>query len=447
MGGSMENQNEGGTVQLTGQELDRTYRYWRIRTMYAMYIGYAVFYITRKSMTYATPELMADLSLNAEQIGLMGTLSYIAYGVSKFISGALSDRYNPRYFMSIGLFATAVANLLFGLSSTIGVMCLLWAINGFFQGWGWPPCSRLLTHWYAKKERGSWWGIWNTSHNLGGALAPMVAVVCTTYFACSSIASWRMMMFLPALVAALVSIFIFDRLRDVPESQGLPPIEEYKHEATAEEIKQQVAESSSMTIQQNFVRYILKNRYMWYLAFAYVAVYVVRTAFNDWGTVYFSEHGLSKAQAKTCLSLFEVGGFAGSLLAGWFSDKLFGGMRGQINFLFCIGVLAITVIAAALHIENYCFSLAALISFGVGFFIFGPQMMIGITAAELSHRESAGVATGFVGLFGYLGAALSGFPIGYVITHYGWNGFLTTLVACSVVSTLFLVPMINVKKR
>ena len=433
--------------QLEGQELDKVYRYWRIRTLYAMYIGYAAFYITRKSVTYAAPELMSALSLTAQQLGMLGTVSYIAYGVSKFISGALSDRSNPRYFMSIGLLVTAITNLLFGLSSTFWLFCSLWALNGFFQGWGWPPCSRLLTHWYAKKERGFWWGIWNTSHNLGGAIAPMVAVGCAKYFNHSSIESWRMMMFMPAVAAALISLFLYDRLRDVPESQGLPPIEEYKHEATAEEIKQQIAESASISIWQNFVRHVLTNHYIWLLAFAYVTVYIVRTAFNDWGTLYFSQHGLSNTQARTCLALFEVGGFVGSLLAGWFSDRIFGGMRGQINFLFCVGVLAVTVIVTALNITTYQFTAAAAISLAIGFFIFGPQMMIGVTAAELSHRESAGVATGFVGLFGYLGAALSGYPIGCIIAHYQWKGFLMALVVCSVISAVLLLPMVKAKQR
>ncbi len=495
---------------LQGAALDKTYRYWRIRTMYAIYIGYAAFYITRKSVTYAAPELMANLSLTTAQIGLLGTITYIAYGVSKFISGALSDRSNPRYFMSLGLFATAIANLLFGFSSNFTFFCWLWVINGFFQGWGWPPCSRLLTHWYARRERGLWWGIWNSSHNMGGALAPLVAIGCIKYFANSRIVinlnsvrrfipesligwlgldpvvrdlattslgggietrlgawlrsslgaqladsgvyywvldSWRLVMLISAVVAVLISIFLFNRLRDVPESQGLPPIEEYKHEASGEEIERQLKESAHLTVWQNFMRYILKNRYIWLLAFAYVAVYVVRTAFNDWGTIYFSQHGLTNEQARQCMAMFEIGGFAGGLLAGWFSDRFFQGMRGQINFLFCLGVLAVTVILILFNISHYHFPLAVLLSTGVGFFIFGPQMMIGVTAAELSHRESAGVSTGFVGLFGYLGAALSGYPIGCIIKCYGWQGFLITLVACAVLSTLLLMPLIHVKQR
>ena len=145
--------------------IDKTYRYWRIRTMYSMYIGYACFYFTRKSFTFVIPQMIQDLHFTKAQIGILGSVFYITYGVSKFISGMLSDKSNPRYFMAIGLILTGIANILFGFSSSIACLTLFWLANGFFQGWGWPPCARLLTHWYSQSERGVWWGIWNTSHN------------------------------------------------------------------------------------------------------------------------------------------------------------------------------------------------------------------------------------------------------------------------------------------
>lgn len=432
----------------TNTKIDQKYRYWRIRTMYGMYIGYAAFYLTRKSLTYATPELMTSVGLSAQQIGWLGTITYLTYGLSKFVSGAISDRTNPRYFMSIGLLVTAIANFGFGLSTNFLWMSLFWALNGFFQGWGWPACSRFLTHWYAQKERGSWWGIWNTSHNLGGAIAPLVAIGCTTYIArFSSLASWRIMMLVPAFVATLVTIFIFNRLRDVPESLGLPSIEEYKNEASQEEVAASVKEFRQHSVVENVIKHVLTNPYIWLLAFSSVTVYVVRTAFNDWGTLFFNQHGLTSNQAKTCLTFFEMGGFIGSLVVGWVSDYFFDGMRGQVNVLFCLGMLLASAVLVYLGGSSYPFVSAALLSAAIGFFVFGPQMMIGVAAAELSHREAAGASTGFIGLFSYLGAALAGFPVGFVIDRWGWQGFNLILVISSVVSMLLLLPLIYVKRR
>ena len=150
-------------VTMSKNEIDKTYRYWRLHLMIVSYIGYAVFYFTRKSFNFVMPEMLADLGITKADIGMVGTAFYLTYGASKFLSGIIGDRSNPRWFMGLGLIMTGVVNILFGLTSSIPVFIALWMINAFFQGWGWPPCSKILNTWYSRNERGFWWSIWNTS--------------------------------------------------------------------------------------------------------------------------------------------------------------------------------------------------------------------------------------------------------------------------------------------
>lgn len=96
----------------------RQYRYWRIRTFYAMYIGYALFYFTRKSFTFVMPALQSTLGMTKTELGMIASILSLSYGISKFLSGILGDKSNPRYLMAIGLILTGVFNILFGLSST-----------------------------------------------------------------------------------------------------------------------------------------------------------------------------------------------------------------------------------------------------------------------------------------------------------------------------------------
>ncbi len=154
------------------EHVDDTYRYWRIQIMLGMYVGYAVYYLTRKSFNYVMPEMLQDLGFTIADVGLISTLFYFMYGASRFISGVLSDAANPRYFMGIGLILTGVLNILFGVSSSLFALIVLWIANAFFQGWGWAPCAKLLTSWYSRNERGFWWAACNTSHNVGGAVIP-----------------------------------------------------------------------------------------------------------------------------------------------------------------------------------------------------------------------------------------------------------------------------------
>lgn len=430
---SMPSTNDG---EKTKEDIKKEYAYWRLRTFYSMYMGYAFFYLSRKSFTFAMPLMISDLGFTKTDLGILGSILYFSYGISKFLSGIISDRSNPRYFMAFGLMATGVWNIFFGLSSSILCFAIFWGLNGIFQGWGWPPCAKLLTHWYAKEERGRWWGLWNTSHNLGGAIIPLiVAVIASSY-------GWRMAMYFPGVICILMGFVLLNRLRDTPKSLGLPSIEEFKGSDYAEDNKY----NDKMTKKQLLLDLVLRNKYIWILGFAYFFVYVVRTAVNDWGQLYLYEtRGFTLLEAGTCVFAFEAGGFLGSLSAGWISDKVFAGRRGPVNALFTFGVVC--CLWGMWLIPDGGFYLANTLFFWIGFFIFGPQMMIGIAAAELSHKKAAGAATGFAGCFAYIGAAAAGYPFGKITQEYGWGMYFLLLLICGACALLLLSLVLSPEKK
>ncbi len=419
--------------EIKDKELIRAeYKYWRIRILYSMFIGYAFYYFTRKSFTFAMPGLIADLGFDKSQLGILSSILSITYGISKFASGVIGDRTNPRYMMAIGLILTGIFNICFGLSSSIFFFALFWGLNGWFQGFGWPPCARFLTQWYSHSERGSWWSTWNVSHNVGGFLIPWVAGVALQYF------GWRYAMYIPGVLCILIGFFLINRLRDTPQSLGLPPIEKYRNDFI-DKIEAE-DEDKPLTSRRVLVDYVLKNPYIWLLAIAYFFVYAVRTGINDWTALFLVESkGYSSIGANGCVSLFEVGGFFGSLAAGWSSDRLFNAKRGPINVLFAIGMF-ISISLFWFIPQGYIW-LDSIVMFCIGFTIFGPQMMIGLAAAELSHKKAAASSTGFVGFFAYIGAAFAGYPLGSITQSLGWEGFYWALLICCIVSTLLLLPL------
>jgi len=140
-----------------------------------------------------------------------------------------------------------------------------------------------------------------------------------------------------------------------------------------------------------------------------------------------------------------VGGFCGSLVAGWASDRLFGARRGPVNVIFAFGMLIslflFWIIPAGFPI------LDSMLMFCVGFAIFGPQMLIGIAVAEFSHKKAVATSTGFVGFFAYMGAATAGYPIGKILQDWGWDGYFLGMAVCCLFSILFLIPLWNVTKH
>lgn len=290
------------------EEIDKAYRYWRLHLMIVSYIGYAVFYFTRKGFNFVMPDMLKDLGLEKADIGMIGTAFYLTYGASKFLSGVIGDRSNPRYFMGLGLMITGVINIIFGMSSSIFMFFMLWVINAFFQGWGWPPCSKILNTWYSRNERGLWWAIWNTSHNFGGALIPILAGAITVVW------GWRYGMIIPGIIAIIVGLLLCVLLRDKPSTMGLPTVGEWRNDKLEQAHEQQ---GSGLSTKEILKMYVFKNPIIWVLAISYALVYVIRSGINDWGNLYLIEvHHYNLLQANTVVSFFEVGGVLGALFAG-----------------------------------------------------------------------------------------------------------------------------------
>ncbi|HZI32971.1 MAG TPA: MFS transporter, partial [Candidatus Binatia bacterium] len=194
------------------------YRTWERRVLIASIIGYATFYFVRKNLGVAMPMMEKDLGISKADLGLFLSLHGVLYGVSKFTNGFFGDRCNARVFMAVGLIISAVMNICFGFSSAVLAFGIFWMLNGWFQGMGFPPCARLMTHWFPPKKLATKMSIWNISHSIGASL---IVILCG-YLA---VHNWRLCFFVPAGIALACSLFLLRRLPDTPESVGLPEVE------------------------------------------------------------------------------------------------------------------------------------------------------------------------------------------------------------------------------
>lgn len=414
------------TTSTSGREVPSSeFRYWQRRTLLATMVGYAAYYFVRKNLSLAMPAMQHDLGITKSDLGLFLTLHGLLYGVSKFANGFLGDRANARTFMITGLLLSAVANIIFGFSSTVVILGLIWMINGWVQGMGFPPCARLMTHWYHPRELATKMSIWNTSHSIGGAL---VVIFCGYVVGFG----WRWAFFAPALLATLVCIFLWFILRDTPRSVGLPEIQ-------VEQSNGEQSTSDAPADFKSFVRrQVFANPYIWIIAVANFFVYTFRYGVLDWGPTLLTESkGISLNHAGWLVAAFEIAGILGMLATGWITDRVFGG-RGSRTCVFCMS-LAGLFLFLFWRIPSPPPALAAVLLGGAGFFIYGPQALVGITAANLATKHAAATAVGFTGLFGYLSTIVSGWGLGYLAQHYGWSLALGTLVATAAIGTgLFL---------
>lgn len=421
-------------ARLPAGQIDSTYKHLRWQLFFGIFFGYAGYYLVRKNFSLAMPYLI-EQGFSRGDLGVALSAVSISYGLSKFLMGSVSDRSNPRYFLTAGLLMSAAVMFTFGYmpwaTGSITAMFVLLFLNGWFQGMGWPACGRTMVHWWSKKERGELVSVWNVAHNVGGGLiGPMFLLGLWAFND-----DWHAAFYVPAFFAVIVAFFVWVTMRDTPQSCGLPSIEEYKDDYPDDYNKEHEQE---MTAKEIFFKYVLNNKLLWSIAVANAFVYMIRYGVLDWAPVYLKEaKGFTVDSSSWAYFLYEWAGIPGTLLCGWISDKLFKGRRAPAGILFMVLVTIAVLVYWFNPAGNPLIDMAALIA--IGFLIYGPVMLIGLYALELAPKKAAGTAAGLTGLFGYLGGAVAANAVlGYTVDHFGWDGGFMVLVASCFASIICL---------
>lgn len=434
----------------TGTEADARYKRLRWQVFIGIFIGYAGFYIVRKNFSMAMPEL-GNFGYETGELSIVLSMNAIAYALSKFLMGSVSDRSNARVFLPLGLVLAAISMAFMIVPVValgpdqkplaIAIMAILNFLVGWFNGMGWPPCGRVMTHWFSVKERGTKMSIWNCAHNVGGALVGPMAVYGAIWFGHWFYGSNKEYYFLigtyafPAAVAIFIAILAYCLIRDTPQSCGLPSVEKWRNDYPKNYSEKQ---ETVLTAKEIFFKYVLNNKLLWYIAIANAFIYMVRYGCLDWAPTYLKEaQGYDIKQAGWAYFAYEFAAIPGTLVCGWMSDKVFKGRRALPTIIF-MGFVALFVFLYWTFSDNYVIVTASLVA--IGFFIYGPVMLVGVQALDLAPKNAAGTAAGLTGFFGYFfgTAILANIVVGYVAQTAGWNWTFIMLIGACLLSMVFM---------
>ena len=440
-------------------EQTKKFKYWQTRTIIVSMIGYALYYFVRKNFNTAMPSIEATFGITKTQLGIFLTLNGVIYGVSRFINGFIADRVSARKFMALGLALCALVNIGFGFSDKMAllitgtaggseyitaltiIMGSILLLNGYFQGMGVPPVSPLMTHWVPANELATKMSIWNMSHSIGAGLIFVLGALLVHHFDNSA---WRLCFLVPAAISLIGAGALYLTLRDKPSSVGLPELETQAAPPAVGEKKETTSDSA---YHKAFLRrMVFGNPIIWVLAVTNFFVYIVRFSMLDWGMMLLpGSKGVSVAVAGIMVAVFEfVGGNLGMVVAGWATDHIFGS-RAHRTCVFCmLGAIISTAIFWLVPDTASAWVLAIPFTL-IAFFIYGPQALLGIAAANQATKEAAASANGILGIFGYASTLISGVGFGYVADHYGWGSTYIVILAFAVVGMLTIATIWNAK--
>lgn len=397
------------------EKVDSFYRSMRFKVFMGSFVGYAAYYLVRKNLSLASADMIAEGLADKQGIGIAASAVSIAYAFSKFVMGTLSDRSDARKFLTVGLVIASLVMMAVGflpfsttdMGLNIAMLFVIMLFVGVISGMGWPPCGRVMAYWFSNNERSFKMSLWNTSHTFGSGTLGILAIFGVNLFADMGIGqTWRANFIVPSAFALLLAAFCWWALRDTPESCGLPSVADWRNDHSGVKTKEKPGERPSFKTQ--LFDYVLKNRWIWLIAFANAFVYLVRYGIGDWAPTYLQESGIMTAsESKMAFSVHNYVGALGTIVCGWVSLKFFKGKCAPPNIIFmclvlvgCLVYWQVPAIAAATGISPKILVYISLIL--IGFCIYGPVALVSIQALNLVPKNAAGTAAGFVGLSGYL---------------------------------------------
>ena len=442
-------------------------------------LGYSFYYVCRAALNVMKKPIIDSGLLDADQLGTIGAVTLAAYAVGKFVNGFLADHSNIKRFMAAGLIISTVACFLMGIfgltgseqyAALIGVnpeqaqsisfmvfiaFAILWGCSGWGQSMGAPPAIIALSRWFPLSRRGTFYGFFSASHNLGEGLSFIFVGSIVAY------ASWQWGFFGAAIAGVIGILIIIFLMHDTPESKGLPSIEVL----TGEKVEEKKADDDGSAAAAQ--KLALKTPAVWILALASAFMYISRYSLNSWGVLYMQEaKGYSLIEASTIISINAWLGIIGTVVAGWMSDVLFKGDRKMPAFV--SGVLI--SISYALFIyggDAYWVSVLSMALFGVAIGVL-IAFLGGLMAVDIVPRKATGAALGIVGMVSYAAASIQEKVSGYLVNsniteevikvaneagemveqtikHYDFSSAAIFWIGASVIS--FLLPILNWGKK
>jgi OPA family glycerol-3-phosphate transporter-like MFS transporter len=366
-------------------------------------------YFGRVNFSIALPYLQDALDYSKGRLGIVASGFFVAYAVGQLINGILGDRFHPRLFMGIGLLIAGISNIILGMVSTLPIMVILWALNGYFQSMLWGPLVRLVTDLVPP-------------NSLQKLMLPLAATPVLGYFLAYTLlgrlialADWRATFVIPGVFLVVMAIFWYWGLKGYTTKPSSTP-----------------AQNESRNVPQNLPTFILSKR-LWVFVLLCVPEGAVKEGLNLWGITLFAEsQSMTMEKVLFIMSIMPI------------ANLLAIGLSAGINKKFCyiekhtlifFAVVAI-IFAAMLYISmNSGVHLMSIAFCGMLASSFAINNLL-TAFVPLNFRQEGRISTvaGMMDCSVYLGAAISGPVTGFVADHSGWTGVSICWIFLSVLT-------------
>lgn len=385
-------------------------------------LGVAVFayvgiYLCRKNLAVANLLIQDAWGLSKTQIGIVGSVSTIAYAAGKFIFGPMIDRFGGRTALLSSLVLVAFFGAASAFSPGLAALTIFYSANRLAGSAGWGAIIKLTPDWFPAPRLPLAVAVLSLSYVFGGA----VAVAFAGLIAKLTGDNWQMVMGLPSVVLLLMAIlcaFLMPRSSKTKEISG--------------------PGTGAVESVWSRLRVLARRPQLHVICGLSFVLTFMRETFNFWIVDFLRTEGgeeISSGFAAFMSMPFDVLGGLGIIAVGWAYGRL--GPVGQRRLLVVLlGLLAAILVVVPMTFRFGIWPLTVAVG-AIGFLVLGPySLLAGVLAVEVGGRAQAATVAGLVDGSGYLAGFLSGSFFGWLLTRGGYALGFQVMAVMMVVGAL-----------
>jgi MFS transporter, OPA family, glycerol-3-phosphate transporter len=359
-------------------------------------------------------------ALDGADFGHIDGWGSIIYGFSFLINGPLTDRWGGRATILIAAAGALVTNSVIGIlmitgnAPSVGLLTVLFCTNMYFQSFGAVSIVKVNSSWFHIKERGTFGGIFGIlislglyfAYDWGGRIAAMTT---GSQVPLGTPAPWLFL--IPSMILVVFWGLCWKWVVNSPGQAGL------------QDFDPQDASSGQSTKKESALDVMIRmltNKFILIIALIELCSGFLRQGILKWYRDFAK--GIGGAGVDTFVfehwgMVSAIAGITGGIFAGVISDRLFGNRRAPVAaFLYGIMLVGACIILPLLGFP-------AAVSWTIAFMamaIIGVHgMLSGVASQDFGGKNNAGVATGLIDGFVYLGSAAQSFLYGATLPAKG----------------------------
>ncbi|MEK9199024.1 MFS transporter [Ureibacillus sp. FSL E2-3493] len=401
----------------------------RYRILFIVFFITALSFADRAIVSIAGDAISEDFQIDGVILGLMFSAFSFTYVIAQIPGGVLVDTFGPKRIHIILIAIWTV--LLFGHGVTpwlpISLMAttfiVLRALTGLVSAPMFSVNSRVVAEWFPVKERAFATSIYTSSQYLSVVLfVPIFGFISMQY-------DWSIIFLMMGIAMAFILILWITYFRLPLEHPKTSEAER----ALLQEKKEVQREEKNIVFDKKPVRQLLTNQMTVGIYIGQYCSAVINYFFMTWFPLYLIHTSDITVYETSLYMIFPaLGAFIGSLMAGYFSDRLLA--KGYSHTFsrklpITIGLIASSLIISLIWIQSVIIAVicVTVVLWGRGFSGLGWTLV-----TETVSKEFIGIHSGIFNTFSNLSGITTPLVIGYLFeTQQNFNGAILFIGAHS----------------